>query len=299
MQTIYDQISSNKKETVVVMFAFVAVVTSLAYLCGEIFIGNGAGYPLMIFAVLFSSISSISSYYFSDKIVLGIAGAKKVSRETLPSVYGILDNLCIGAGLKKIPDLYLIDDTATNAFATGRDPEHAVVAITKGLVEKLDKREIEAVLAHELSHIKNYDIRLMTIVVILVGSISMLANIFLRGGFKRNDRGKDVGGIIVLVGLVLLILSPIIAQLIKFAVSRNREFLADASGALLTRDPEGLALALEKISADTEALEVANEATAHMYISNPLKKGKNSSKFANLFETHPPASERIARLRSM
>ena len=253
----------------------------------------------MVFAVLFSSISSVSSYYFSDKIVLGIAGAKKVSRETLPKVYGILDNLCVGIGIKKIPDLYLINDTATNAFATGRDPEHAVIAITSGLVEKLDKREIEAVLAHELSHIKNYDIRLMTIVVILVGSISMMANIFLRGGFRRGDRNKEIGAIVVLIGIVLLILSPIIASLIKLAVSRNREYLADASGALLTRDPEGLALALEKISSDTEALEVANEATAHMYISNPLKKGQNASKFANLFETHPPVSERIRLLRLM
>ena len=281
------------------MFAFVTVVTILGFLSGEIFVGEGAGYPVMVFAVLFSSISSVSSYYFSDKIVLGIAGAKKVSRETLPKVYGILDNLCVGSGIKKIPDLYLINDTATNAFATGRDPEHAVIAITSGLVEKLDKREIEAVLAHELSHIKNYDIRLMTIVVILVGSISMMANIFLRGGFRRGDRNKEIGGIVVLIGIVLLILSPIIASLIKLAVSRNREYLADASGALLTRDPEGLALALEKISSDTEALEVANEATAHMYISNPLKKGQNASKFANLFETHPPVSERIRLLRLM
>ncbi|OGC46985.1 hypothetical protein A2713_00455 [candidate division WWE3 bacterium RIFCSPHIGHO2_01_FULL_35_17] len=299
MTTIYNQISSNKRETVIIMFAFVTVVTILGFLSGEIFVGEGAGYPVMVFAVLFSSISSVSSYYFSDKIVLGIAGAKKVSRETLPKVYGILDNLCVGSGIKKIPDLYLINDTATNAFATGRDPEHAVIAITSGLVEKLDKREIEAVLAHELSHIKNYDIRLMTIVVILVGSISMMANIFLRGGFRRGDRNKEIGGIVVLIGIVLLILSPIIASLIKLAVSRNREYLADASGALLTRDPEGLALALEKISSDTEALEVANEATAHMYISNPLKKGQNASKFANLFETHPPVSERIRLLRLM
>ncbi len=299
MTTIYDQISSNKRETVIIMFVFVIVVTILGFFFGEVFVGEGAGYPVMLIAVMFSSLSSVSSYYFSDKLVLGIAGAKKVSRETLPQVYGILDNLCIGSGLKKIPDLYLINDTATNAFATGRDPDHAVVAITKGLVEKLNKREIEAVIAHELSHIKNYDIRLMTIVVVLVGSISMMANIFLRGGFRGNDRNKNIGGIVMIIGIVLLILSPIIAQLIKLAVSRNREYLADASAALLTRDPEGLALALEKISADTEALEVANEATAHMYISNPLRKGQNSSKFANLFETHPPVSERIRRLRSM
>lgn len=299
MMTIYDQISSNKRQTIVIMFAFIVAVTVLSFFVGEAFVGQGAGYPIMIFAVLFSSLSSISSYYFSDKLVLGIAGAKKISRSQLPIVYGLLENLCIGAGLKKVPDLYVIDDTATNAFATGRDPDHAVVAVTKGLVEKLDKRELEAVLAHELSHIKNYDIRLMTIVVVLVGSVSMLANIFLRGGFRRDDRGKDLGGIVMLVGVVLLILSPIIAQLIKFAVSRNREYLADASAALLTRDPEGLALALEKISSDTEALEVANEATAHMYISNPLRKGLNSSKFANLFETHPPVAERIAKLRSM
>lgn len=299
MTTIYDQISANKRETILIMFAFVIVVTILGFLYGEIFVGEGAGYPIMLMAILFSSVSSVSSYYFSDKIVLGIAGAKKITREDQPVVYGVLENLCIGAGLKKIPDLYLINDTAINAFATGRDPDHAVVAVTSGIIQRLDKREIEAVLAHELSHIKNYDIRLMTIVVVLVGSVSMLANIFLRGGFRRNDRGKELGGIIMLVGLVLLILSPIIAQLIKFAVSRNREYLADASAALLTRDPEGLALALEKISVDNEALEVANEATAHMYISNPLRKGKNSSKFANLFETHPPVEQRIQRLRSM
>ncbi|PJA41073.1 zinc metalloprotease HtpX [candidate division WWE3 bacterium CG_4_9_14_3_um_filter_34_6] len=297
--TIYDQIASNRRKTFVVMTLFVFVISLLCYVFGEIYGGSGAGVYVMIMGVGFSSLSAVSSYYFSGKIVLSIAGAKKVERAELPVVYGDLENLCIGSGIKKNPDLYLIDDTAINAFATGRDPDHAVVCVTKGLLERLNKREVEAVLAHELSHVKNYDIRLMTIVVILVGSITMIANILLRSNFRRSSDSKSGGGILLLVGIVLAILSPLIAELIKFAVSRNREYLADSSAALLTRDPEGLASALEKISTDTEVLEVANEATAHMYISNPLVKNLNASRVANLFNTHPPIAERISRLRSM
>ena len=280
------------------MVIFTVFISALSYFLGEVFLGRGAGVFMLILGFVFSSVSSISSFYFSDKMVLAISGAKKVLRADSPLVYGILDNLCIGSGLKKIPDLYIIDDTAPNAFATGRNPEHSVIAVTTGLLQKLTKREIEGVLSHELSHIRNYDIRLMAITAVLVGSITLITNFLLRGSFRSNNDRK-MPALIILIAIVLAILSPIIAELIKLAVSRNREYLADASGALLTRDPEGLASALEKISADQEPLEVANEATAHMYISNPLKKGKNADMFAGLFNTHPPVEERIARLKKM
>jgi heat shock protein HtpX len=296
--TIYSQIDKNKRNTFIIMFFFTVFITSVGYFLSEIFWGQGAGIVGLVLAFIFSSVSSISSFYFSDKMVLAISGAKKVERQDSPLVYGILDNLSIGAGLKKVPDLYIIEDTATNAFATGRDPEHAVVAVTTGLLQKLNKREIEGVMAHEISHITNYDIRLMAITAILVGSVTLLVNFILRGSFS-SDSDRKVPGFIILIGIVLAILSPIIAELIKLSISRNREYLADASGALLTRDPEGLASALEKIAHDHEPLEVANEATAHMYISNPLKKGKNADMFANLFNTHPPVEERIKRLRTM
>jgi heat shock protein HtpX len=297
--TIYSQIDKNKRNTFIIMFFFILFVSVLSYLLGEVFVGRGAGASIFILGFLFSTVSSISSFYFSDKMVLAIAGAKKVSREQAPQVYGLLENLCIGVGIKKIPDLYIIDDSAPNAFATGRDPDHSVVAVTTGLIDKLSKRELEGVLAHELAHIKNYDIRLMAVTAILVGSITLIVDIFLRGSFSNSENDRKMPAFIILIAFVLALLSPIIAQLIKLAVSRNREYLADASAALITRDPEGLALALEKISSDREPLEVANEATAHMYISNPLKKGQNASFFANLFNTHPPVQERIKKLRNM
>lgn len=295
--SIYNEISSNKRKTVFIMIGFVIVVGFLGYILGEFMVGQGTGPGIMVFAFGFSIISAISSYFFSDKVVLGLSHAKKVSRDTNSNLYGLLENLCIGAGIKKIPDLYIIDDSAPNAFATGRDPDHSAVVVTSGLLEKLDKRQLEGVLAHELSHVKNYDILLMTVVVVLVGSLTLIANMILRGTAFGDS--KKSGGILFLAGFILAALSPLIAQLIKFAVSRSREYLADASAALLTRDPEGLAQALEIISNDKEALEVASEATAHLYFSNPLKKGKNADWFANLFNTHPPASDRIAKLRGM
>ncbi len=295
--TIYEQIASNKRKTFMIMALFIAVISFLGYIFGEVYAGSGAGLSFMVIAVIGSTLTSLWSFYFSDKAVLSIAGAQKVGREQSPQIYGVLENLCIGAGLKKIPDLYIINDSAPNAFATGRDPEHAVVAVTTGLLDKLDRREIEGVLSHELSHIQNYDIRLMTIVAVLVGSITLIGNIFLRTNLGGNRRSG--GAIFAVIALLAAIFSPIIAQLIKAAVSRSREFLADASGALLTRDPEALASALEKIAADREPLEVANEATAHLYFENPLQKGVNSDWFANLFNTHPPVQERIKRLKSM
>ena len=202
-----------------------------------------------------------------------------------------------------MPKIYIINDSAPNAFATGRDPNHSVVCVTTGILDKLDKIELEGVIAHELSHVRNYDIRLMAIVVILVGLVALLADIFMRslwyGGNRRRDDKGSSQGIFLLIGIILAILSPLIATLIQLAVSRKREFLADASGALLTRYPEGLASALEKISADKEPLEVANNATAHLYIANPFKGKIQGSWFSNLFNTHPPIEERIKILRSM
>lgn len=297
-QNIYSHIETNKRKTFIIMLGFVAFIGLLGYLFGEIWGGTGYGVPFMFTAFTFSTVSAIFSYFYSDKMVLGIAGAKKIKREDDEKLYGILENLCIGAGIKKIPDLYLIDDTAMNAFATGRDPGHASIAVTKGLITRLDKREIEGVLAHELSHVKNYDIRLMAITAILVGVVTLIANIMLHSRYS-SGRDRNTGALFILVGFILALLSPIVAQLIQLAVSRSREYLADSSGALLTRDPQGLASALKKISHDNEPLEVANEATAHLYISNPLKAGVNADFFANLFNTHPPVQERIKRLESM
>jgi heat shock protein HtpX len=243
---------------------------------------------------------SLGSYFFSDKIVLTMSQAKEIKRIDDQELYRTVENLAIAAGLPT-PKIYLIEDTAPNAFATGRDPKHAVVAITTGLRQKLTKQELEGVMAHELSHIGNYDIRLTTIIVVLVGTVTLLADWMLRMSF--GGRKKEGGGWIVVIGLVLAILSPIAATLIQLSISRKREYLADASGALLTRYPQGLASALQKISDDHEPLEAANKATAHMYIVNPLKEHIDSkdsvSWFANLFQTHPPIQDRIKKLQSM
>ena len=255
---------------------------------------------ILIVAVIFSSLMSFISYWHSDKIALAVAGAKEVKHEENPELYHILENLCITAGLP-MPKLYIINEMAPNAFATGRNPQHAVVAVTRGLLQKLNRSELEGVLAHELSHIGNYDMLLSTVVVVLVGFIALISDWFLRwsfwgGGGRNNDRENgQLGAIMMLVGIILAILSPFIAMLIQLAISRKREFLADASGALLTRYPDGLASALEKIAADQTPLKAATNATAHLYISNPFK-GK---KISTLFMTHPPIADRIKALRVM
>lgn len=302
---IYSQISANKTKSILIMASFIAFVGVLGYILGETFAGYGYGTSYMLTAFIFSTVSAIFSYYYSDKMVLSMSGAKKLNREDNERLYGLLENLSIGAGLKKVPDLYLIQDNAMNAFATGRDPSHASIAVTAGLIEKLDKRELEGVLAHELAHVKNYDIRLMAITAVLVGVVSLIANLMLNsafyGGRSSDDDNKRGGfGVIGLIfGFVLALLSPVIAQLIQLAVSRSREYLADSSAALLTRDPKGLADALRKIGGDRHVLNSANEATEHLFISNPLKKGFNGSVFSGLFNTHPPIEERIKRLESM
>lgn len=292
----YTEISKNKTYSVLLIFIFLIVIIAFGFVFSQVY--NSPG--LLVIAVLFSSVSAFISYFFSDKITLAISGAHEIDLKSHPELYQIVENLTITAGLP-MPRVYIIEDTAMNAFATGRDPKHAVVCATTGLLSKLNKTELEGVIAHELSHIGNYDIRFMTLVVVLVGTITLLADWMLRSTFFGRKGRNEGGQIFLLVGIVLAILSPIIATLIKLAISRKREFLADSSGALLTRYPEGLASALEKISADHEPLEAANKATAHLYIANPLKdqEGKSTSWFANLFNTHPPIEERIKRLREM
>jgi heat shock protein HtpX len=246
---------------------------------------------------------SLGSFYYSDKIILSLSKAREADRKKDFLFYTVTENLCLATGLPK-PKLYVIDDTAMNAFATGRDPKHAVVVVTTGLLTQLNRTELEGVIAHELSHIQNYDIRLMAVVTILVGMVTLVADWFLRMSFYgRRGKSRDsnqIQMIMMVAGLLLALLSPIIARLIQLAISRRREFLADASAVKITRFPDGLARALEKISKDKEPLEVANKATAHLYISNPLKNHHDSiGWFAKMFATHPPVSERLKQLRAM
>ena len=250
----------------------------------------------------FSIVSSLVSYWYSDKIVLAMSNAKKVEFQDNKELYRIVENLCITAGLPK-PKIYIINDAAPNAFATGRDPENAVVAVTTGLLEKLDRPELEGVIAHELSHIGNRDILISTIVTVMVGLIVLLADWFMRWSFfggrqDSNDRDSRVALIITVVAIIFAILAPIFAQIMQFAISRKREFLADSTGALLTRYPEGLASALEKISSYPESMRNSNRATAHLYIADPIKKKKKGF-WNKAFMTHPPVEERLAALRGM
>ena len=260
---------------------------------------------ILVIAVIIAVTQSLVSYYYSDSITLAVSGAKEVPRkEPFLALHRIVENLSIAGGLPK-PKIYLIEDSAPNAFATGRDPKHASIAVTSGLLDKLNKTELEGVIAHELSHVGNYDIRLMTIIVVLVGVVALLSDFFLRwtwfGGRRKSDGDSgQLGLILFIVAIVMAILAPLAATLIQLAISRKREFLADAKGALLTRYPEGLASALEKISKDREPLEAANKATAHLYIESPFKEGsQNKGWLTGLFDTHPPVGERIKKLRAM
>jgi heat shock protein HtpX len=298
---IYDRIDQNRRNTFFLMFLFVVLVAGFATAIG-IVVGLPPQYaaivtvPVLLFALF--------SYYASTRITLAISGARPITKQDEPELYRTVENLCIGAGLP-MPQVYVIEDGAPNAFATGRDPNHAAVVVTRGLLQKMDDQELQGVIAHELSHIGNYDIRITTIVVVLVGIIALMADLMLRftiygAGARRNNRSRRGGSaaiIIYAIALVAIIITPIAAQLIRLALSRQREYLADASGALLTRYPEGLARALEKIAADPDPLEEANKATAHLYIVNPLHEHK--SFLNNLFATHPPIQERIALLRAM
>lgn len=296
---MYTEIAANKRATALFLGAFLIFIIFLGWVFSHAF-----GSPLILYlAVFIAFFQAFISYYYSDKITLAVSGAREVKREENLQLHRLVENLAIAAGLPK-PKVYVIEDSAPNAFATGRDPKHAAVAVTTGLLDKLDKPELEGVIAHELSHIGNYDIRLMSIIVVLVGVVVLLSDLFLRWSFwgvgDRDERDNS-NAIFFVLALIFAILAPLVATIIKLAISRRREFLADASGALLTRYPEGLASALEKIAADQEPLEAANKATAHLYIANPLKEHAGTARgwFASLFDTHPPIQERIRRLRSM
>ncbi len=282
------------------MAGFIVFVVFAAYIMGN---ALGYGNSWMFIAVIFSVVSSFVSYYFGDSLVIAMSGARPADRKRDFDFFTVTENLAMAAGIPK-PRLYVIEDTAMNAFATGRDPAHALVCATTGLLDRLERRELEGVVAHELSHIKNYDTRLMAIVAVLAGTVAFLADMFMRslwwGGHRRDrDDDRGMGQILLIVGIVLAIVSPIVASLIQLAISRRREYLADASGANLTRYPEGLARALEKLSGDREVLEAATNATAHLYITNPFKGKQFGAWFANLFNTHPPIKERVKILRSM
>ena len=292
MATLYTQKSKNIEKTWLLMAVFLAVVIGVGYFLSYYYQNS----VILYFAIIFAVVMNFVSYWFSDKIVTKLAGAKEVKREEYFDLYNIVENLAITAGLPK-PRIYIITDPAPNAFATGRNPAHAVVCVTTGLLSILDKTELEGVIAHEMSHIGNNDILLSTVAAVLVGFISILANIFTRslffGGRRRDDNESSAGGIMMVIGIILMILSPIIATLIQLAISRKREYLADASGALLTRYPEGLASALQKIGDYAQPLQHQSEAIAHLYIADP--KGK-TSRIKNLFMTHPPISDRIKAL---
>jgi heat shock protein HtpX len=292
---MYTQQTSNVAKTYLLMGVFLAVIAGLGYFVSYYYNNPGIFY----IAIIFSLFMNAASFWWSDKIVLSMSKARPASRQEFFDLYTVTENLSIAAGLP-MPKIYVIDDPAPNAFATGRDKNHAVVCVTTGLLQKLERPELEGVIAHELSHIGNKDILLMSAVVVLVGFVSIISDMFLRGMWFRGSRNNDregAGGALAIIGIVLVVLSPIIATLIKLAISRRREYLADASGALLTRYPEGLARALEKISGYNMPMKVASTATAHLFISNPF--GGKKTSISNLFQTHPPIEDRIKILRGM
>lgn len=299
MINVYEQVDRNKRRSFIVVILFAVFVAAVTYLLGRAF---GYGPSFVGFALILSGVSSFAGYWYSDKIILGISGARPANKTEDLLFRQVAENISIGAGIT-LPTLYVIEDSAPNAFATGRDINHAVVCVTTGLLAKLTRTELEGVIAHEIAHVRNYDMRLMSVVTVLVGMITLLADWMLRlrlRGRNRNNEEGNLGAILMLAGVILALLSPLIAQLIQLAISRRREFLADASSAMLTRQPSGLISALKKIAADRDPLEAANKATAHLYIENPFKVGQdNVGWFANLFNTHPPVSERIKALEEM
>lgn len=298
MATLYTHKDNNIRKTYLFLFLFAIFNIFVGYIFSIAMDESLALY----FAIFLSIAMSFGGYFFSDKLVLLMSRARKIDRENNKELYRLVENLCITAGLP-VPKIYIIESDSMNAFATGRNPKNAVITLTSGLVNKLEKAELEGVIAHELSHIGNRDILLSTVVIVMVGFVTILADWFRRwsifGGRRRRDNeGGQIGTIIMLVAVVFSILSPVIATIIQLAISRKREFLADADAGLLTRYPEGLAKALEKISADPHPLPTANKVTAHLFIANPLKKTKKSF-FAKLFSTHPPIEERIKALIEM
>jgi len=302
MINVYEQIDQNKRRSTLIMVLFVVFIAGVAWILSKA-LGYGPGITGL--ALIVAGLMSFSSYWWGDKIILTLSGARPADKKTDFNFFTVTENLSMTAQIP-MPRLYVIEDSAPNAFAAGRDPKHAIVCATTGLLEKLNRTELEGVVSHELSHVRNFDTRLMGIVTILVGMVTLLADWLLRGTLfgrgSRDEEGGQLRAVFFLVGIIMAILSPLVAQLIQLAISRRREFLADASGVMLTRFPEGLARALEKISKDREPLEVANKATAHLFIINPFKGGsgqRTRSWFVNLFNTHPPVEERIKALREM
>ena len=306
MLNVYESVAANKRKSAIIIVAFVLFVTLAAYLISRglaSYYGyESGGLGLAGIALIVSGLMSFASYYWSDKIILTLSRARPADRKQDFNFFTVAQNLSLAAGVP-MPKLYVIDDTAMNAFATGRDPDHAVVVATTGLLSKLDRTELEGVIGHELSHVANYDTRVLSIVTVLVGVVTLLGDWLLRASWYSRGGRRDknnAGGIFLLLGFLTAILAPIIAQLIQLAISRRREFLADASSVKLTRQPSGLISALKKLGGDREPLEVANKATAHLYIVNPLRNHHDAiGWFATLFNTHPPLEERIKILEQM
>ena len=297
VMTLYTHRDSNIRKTWLFMAGFFLLIIGVGWLFAQAYQDSS----ILYIAVFFSLFMNVLSYWFSDKIVIMLTRAKPAAKENFPELHRIVENLCITAGLP-MPKIYYVDEAAPNAFATGRDPKHAVVAVTRGILERLDRSELEGVLAHELSHIGNRDMLVSTVAVVLAGFIAMLSDIFMRmlwwgGGRRRDNQGGHP--IIFILAIAAAVLAPIAAMLMQLAISRKREFLADASGALLTRYPEGLASALEKISRDPTPLSVAQNATAHLWLDDPFKGRSRTSFFHKLFMTHPPVEERIKALKSL
>jgi heat shock protein HtpX len=303
--TFYNQIGANKRNSLLLALFVIFLFGVLGFAIGYAIAGSVPGaIGVAGVALLFGSLAAVGSYFGGDALVLSVSGAKEVDETSAPQLLNVVREMSLAANVP-MPKVYVIDDTAPNAFATGRDPKHASVAITTGLLEKLDREELQGVLAHELSHVRNFDIRFALVVGVMVGAIAILADFFLRftfwgGGRRSNNRDSGGGGlqaIMFVVAIVLSILAPIAARLVQLAVNRQREYLADASSIQITRNPYGLERALAKISTDTEVLEVANRATQHMYFTNPIKKFEERS--SGLFSTHPATLDRINRLREL
>ena len=310
--TFRERIARNRRNSLLLIAAFLAFITVFGYIIGWAWLGDPVrAIAGLVFALVIGGVAGLISYYGGDKMVLAASRAREITHDDAPVLFNVVEEMSIAAGLP-MPKVYIVDDSAPNAFATGRDPQHAVVAVTSGLLEKLDRDELQGVIAPEMSHVANFDIRYAMLVGVLVGTTVLISDFFLRGlWFSGGGRGRGGGGgrrgggdgggqiqlIMMAIAIVLAILAPLFARLLQLSISRQREFLADATAVRLTRNPKGLADALQKISGDNEVLEVANRATAHLYIANPIKKFEKRSK--GLFSTHPPIEERIQILRAI
>jgi heat shock protein HtpX len=303
--SFYDQISANRRNSFLLALVVIVLLAALGFSIGYALTGSaGGGIGTTVIAVIIGTLAALGSYFAGDQLVLAASQAKEVDETSAPQLLNVVREMAIAANVP-MPRVYVIDDTAPNAFATGRDPQHASVAITSGLLQKLDREELQGVIGHEMSHVRNFDIRFSLIVGVLVGSVALLSDFFLRwtwfGGGGRRSRDREGGGglqaVMLVIAILLAILAPIAARLVQLAVSRQREYLADASSVELTRNPYGIERALAKISTDQEVLEVANRATQHLYFTNPIKKFEERS--SNLFSTHPAIVDRINRLREL